>query len=269
MSVNECSNSFTNITLIRKNEATSPLLRLPKEVLEIIGFWVAKDTAPGKNDAARNAMIWGRICVATHLSSHAGRVAQIIQDARKKIMENGALQKIWNLISNQLNFQGNPHSTQAEIETYLVAHLHQLFLNAQQISVIPDSFGRCSQLTKLYLDNNRLTLIPASLGNCATLKDLSLQGNLIKVIPDSLSLCPKLKYLYLSHNLIIAIPDSLGNCVNLGILSLNNNLISVIPRSLSQCAKLTTLQLKGNPIAIVPDFFDPRVKLEVDPPPSD
>src|SRR5882672_6162166 len=176
MSINQCKIQFSNTSLINENEMNSPLLQMPAEVLDRIGFWVAQDTASGQNDAARNAVIWGRVCVRLHLSSHGGRVAQIIEQAQ---MENDALQKIWNHISNQFFvFQGNPPSTLAEIKAWFdfpsnnaaKISIEKLDLRNLKLKAIPPQISKFAHLEELVLDNNQISVIPDSLGNCPLLK---------------------------------------------------------------------------------------------------
>ncbi len=258
MSIYKCEMNFTNTSLINQNDRDSPLLQMPEEVLDRIGFWVATDFLV-ENDAVTNAVLWGRVCVRTHLSSHAGQVGYILEQVR---MENDALQKIWNHISGQVVFQENPPSTLSEIKAWFNEPLYQ---------------GQRSSVKHLDLSNLQLEAIPPQILKFANLETLILDNNQISVIPDLMPLLD-LEYLSLNNNNIRVIPDSLGFCSQLFHLSLNNNKISVIPATLvntdrtenwededsededSLFCALEHLSLDNNQIKEIPPINDPELR---------
>ena len=258
MSIYKCEMNFTNTSLINENETNSPLLQMPNEVLDRIGFWVATDYLD-ETDAVTNAVLWGRVCVRTHLSSHAGQVGYILEQVQ---MENDALQKIWNPISDQVVFQGNPPSTLAEIKAWFNE---------------PDYRDQISSVKHLDLSNLELGAIPPQILKFTNLETLILDNNQISVIPDLMPLLD-LEYLSLNNNNIRVIPDSLGFCSQLFHLSLNNNKISVIPTMLvntdraenwededsedesSLFCALEHLSLDNNQIKEIPPINDPELR---------
>jgi internalin A len=87
--------------------------------------------------------------------------------------------------------------------------LTQLWLNSNQISVIPDCVGNLSQLTQLWLDRNQISVIPDCVGNLSQLARLDLQNNQIRELPEVLNGLPNLKELDLRGNPLSIPPDLL------------------------------------------------------------
>ncbi|OMJ22784.1 Glucose-repressible alcohol dehydrogenase transcriptional effector [Smittium culicis] len=83
-----------------------------------------------------------------------------------------------------------------------------------------------SFLTKLYINHNQLTFIPDSISKLTNLEVLDVSGNILTSIPPLLGICCKLKELLLFDNRIVDIPFELGNLYQLETLGLEGNPIS-------------------------------------------
>jgi len=89
-----------------------------------------------------------------------------------------------------------------------------------QLTELPNSIGKCSQLEALYCENNQLTELPETLGDHKQLEILYCHKNQLTELPETLGNCRELKYLMCFSNQLIQLPESIGNCsqdlVNLG-----------------------------------------------------
>lgn len=64
----------------------------------------------------------------------------------------------------------------------LQPQLQWLILTGNEISVLPDTIGRCSRLQKLMLSGNRLTSLPTSMQQCTNLELVRLGSNLLQEV---------------------------------------------------------------------------------------
>ena len=65
-----------------------------------------------------------------------------------------------------------------------LACLRELYLDFNCISRLPESFGSLEALEVLFLNENRLTQLPASFQKLQKLKKLNLQRNYLKALPE-------------------------------------------------------------------------------------
>ena len=108
-------------------------------------------------------------------------------------------------------------------------------------------------VTKLFLDHNDIAVVPDAIGALTNLKHLSLYGNKIASLPASIGRLTALKTLYLSSNILAAVPASIGSLAALTTVNLNNNRIATLPTTIGGMTALTTLYLDRNQLAGLPD----------------
>ena len=143
----------------------------------------------------------------------------------------------------------------------LLVNLTHLYLNNNQLTAIPESFGNLVNLTKLSLGSNQLTSLPESFGNLVNLTTLWLGTNQLTSLPESFGNLVNLKILWLDLNRLTAIPESFGNFVNLTKLSLGSNQLTSLPESFGNLVNLTTLWLGTNRLTELPESFGNLVNL--------
>jgi Leucine-rich repeat (LRR) protein len=97
-------------------------------------------------------------------------------------------------------------------------------LSGNQIRYIPRMNFR--KLKYLYLDDNQLAVIPSYLGIMKNLVELSLSGNYLKQIPKKIGYLKKLEVLDLSDNNITSLPNSFVKLKALRMLRISGNQIS-------------------------------------------
>lgn len=116
----------------------------------------------------------------------------------------------------RLDLMNNKLTTLPDIGT--MPALWDLNLSYNQISVLPESFGKLVKVSTLNLNNNQLTELPSTFGNLTSLKDVSLNQNKLTFLPISVSLLSNLKHLYLMNN---QISGALPPLNHLGLIDLN------------------------------------------------
>lgn len=126
--------------------------------------------------------------------------------------------------------------------------LQSLILWDNQLTALPESLGQLTQLKSLNLVGNQLTALPESLGQLTQLKSLELAGNQLTTLPESLSQFMQLQSLELWDNQLTALPEWLGQFTRLQSLNLHDNQLTTLPESLGRLTQLQSLNLRGNPL---------------------
>lgn len=127
-----------------------------------------------------------------------------------------------------------------------LSSLTALFLNSNQITVVPEGIGNLSSLIELSLSSNQITTVPDAIGRLTNLAILEMRTNQIAVVPDAIGRLSNLKELDFYANQITAFPNTIGNLSNLTRLSLSANRISTVPDAISSLSNLTELDLRWN-----------------------
>jgi leucine-rich repeat protein SHOC2 len=122
-----------------------------------------------------------------------------------------------------------------------------LRLNSKQITTLPDSIGKLTDLTELDLSNNQLTTLPDTIGNLTKLKYIFLDNNQLNHLPDTLGNLKKLQHITLDNNQLTILPDSISTLANLTGLALNNNQLTYLPERVDNLCNLRWLEISGNP----------------------
>ncbi len=134
-----------------------------------------------------------------------------------------------------------------------LTNLIALNLSNNKISTLPDSIGKLTKLTVLNLSNNKVSTLPNSIYKLTSLTKLDLSNNEISTLPDFICMLTNLTVLNLGNNKISTLPNSSYGLTNLTKLGLNNNEISTLPDSICTLTNLTILNLSNNKISTLPD----------------
>jgi Leucine-rich repeat (LRR) protein len=106
------------------------------------------------------------------------------------------------------------------VEAMYIDDLKTLFVNDNQIRVIPESLGPImTALTVLNLSNNELATLPYTVGEMTALRKLSLSGNVLKNLPPTMGRITSLKELTVTNNLLEAPPADVVERGGAAILS--------------------------------------------------
>ncbi len=89
--------------------------------------------------------------------------------------------------------------------------LRSLYLEWNNIKIMPASFENLTNLISLYFSNNGLTNIIDNIGNLTELYNLDLGYNQIKIIPNSFAELTNLQYVWLFNNEIETLPNEFCN----------------------------------------------------------
>ena len=97
----------------------------------------------------------------------------------------------------------------------LSSSIEWLILTDNQISTLPPTIGKLTNLKKCMLAGNKLTTLPMQMSNCQQLELLRIASNEIADIPDWLLHLPKLTWLAAGGNPVFpAAPKEDDHCVN-------------------------------------------------------
>jgi Leucine-rich repeat (LRR) protein len=127
-----------------------------------------------------------------------------------------------------------------------------LDLSSKNLTEIPPSVFKQTELKKLYLHNNKLTKIPIEIGNLTNLNHLELFDNQLTNIPTEIEKWTNLTYLGLGNNQLTNIPVEIENLTNLTTLNLHNNKFTKTPVEIWKLISLTVLDLSDNQLASIP-----------------
>ena len=131
--------------------------------------------------------------------------------------------------------------------------LRYLNLRNNQLTALPNSFGRLTALTFLSLSENQLTYLPDSFGSLSSLKLLYLKNNQLTSLPDSFRDLSDLRLLDLYNNQLTSLPNSFVHLSALTHLGLDQNQLTSLPDSIGSLSNLTELVLTGNQLISLPD----------------
>jgi hypothetical protein len=160
--------------------------------------------------------------------------------------------------------------TQFPQEIFTLADtLEILDLSQNQLTHLPNDFGRLSKLKIVFFSDNLFTEFPEVLSQCPhlemigfkanqittisetalphTTRWLILTNNRLKKLPASVGKCHRMQKLMLAGNQLTELPDELANCKNLGLLRISANNIKSLPGWLCTLPKLSWLAYSGNP----------------------
>ncbi|MEO0408805.1 MAG: leucine-rich repeat-containing protein kinase family protein [Cyanobacteria bacterium P01_A01_bin.135] len=131
--------------------------------------------------------------------------------------------------------------------------LEVLNLSGNQLTALPDDFGRLHKLKIVFLSQNRFEHLPEVLSHCPQLSIVGFKANQIKTVSDR-AFPPHLRWLILTDNRIEYLPDSLGQCQHLQKLMLAGNRLTTLP-DLSACQNLELIRISANRLTELPDWL--------------
>tara|TARA_R110001632_G_scaffold137169_8_gene252844 strand:+ start:6391 stop:7341 length:951 start_codon:yes stop_codon:yes gene_type:complete len=89
-------------------------------------------------------------------------------------------------------------------------NLYAVWLDFNELSVVPDNMGLLSQIKYLYLDGNRLTDLPSSMRSMRSLSVIHLGYNKFSQLPERFMEMPELLMVHINNNQIATIPRNYG-----------------------------------------------------------
>jgi len=154
--------------------------------------------------------------------------------------------------------EGLSHFPEAIFE--LADTLEILDLSRNQLSSLPDDFGRLKKLKILFCSDNLFTVLPEVLADCPELDMVGFKSNMIETVPAK-ALNPNIRWLILTNNRITKIPATIGNCSRMQKLMLAGNRLTDLPVELSQCRNLSLLRISANRLSKLPEWLLAMPKL--------
>ncbi len=159
------------------------------------------------------------------------------------------------------NHSDNTHIQLAEglsdfpAELYAFAEtLEILDLSGNQLSSLPEDFGRFAKLRILFLSDNNFCSFPSVLSQCTELSMVGIRGNMISDVPEG-AFPPRLRWLILTDNEITKLPRSIGTNVYLQKVMLAGNRLSSLPDEMANCVNIELLRLANNHLTELPEWL--------------
>ena len=132
--------------------------------------------------------------------------------------------------------------------------LEILDLSGNQLSALPEDFGRLSKLKIVFFSENLFTELPSVLSDCKQLGMIGFKSNRIKVVPEK-SLPTTTRWLILTNNQIEQLPTSIGKCEPLQKCALAGNRLKSLPKEMANCKNLELLRISANQFTEIPNWL--------------
>jgi len=151
-------------------------------------------------------------------------------------------------------------SLSCELKTFpveifeLADTLEILDLSNNQLSALPDDFGRLKKLRILFLSENEFKEIPKVLAQCTELTMIGFKSNQISLFPEN-ALPLKVQWLILTDNKLKKLPDSIGKLTKLQKCMLAGNRLQSLPNAMAACENLELLRISANQIEKLPSWL--------------
>ena len=138
--------------------------------------------------------------------------------------------------------------------------LEYLDLSGNQLSALPDDFGKLINLKILFLSDNDFTSIPSVISQCPNLDIVGFKSNKLSTIAED-ALPTNIRWLILTNNFLTSVPKSIGNFKRLQKCMLAGNLLVDLPEEMCQCENLELLRISANKLKILPHWLFTLPKL--------
>eukprot|EP00061_Rhincodon_typus_P005209 g24458.t1 len=130
-------------------------------------------------------------------------------------------------------------------------HLQLLGLSRNKLESLPWEISSLRELQRLYLQSNNLQVLPAGFCQLHHLEVLDLRENAMIYLPEDINCLQNLKHLYLADNNLAFIPQAMSGCSSLCVLDISRNHLDAnhlcsLPGSLAE------LDLSDNLLHTVP-----------------
>ena len=132
--------------------------------------------------------------------------------------------------------------------------LEILDLSGNELSSLPDDFGRLHKLRILFCSDNRFTRLPEVLGLCPQLSMVGFKANQIREVPAA-ALNKSLRWLILTDNQISELPAEIGLCTQMQKLMLAGNQLQSLPEEMSACTRLELVRIAANRLTTLPEWL--------------
>jgi small GTP-binding protein len=119
-----------------------------------------------------------------------------------------------------------------------------------------------SNLQELDLSNNELTILPENFGRLTNLTSLNLFGNSLKTLSKEVCALTNLRKLNVSFNELEDLAPEIHQLNQLVELDLFNNLLKFLPEAITELSNLSELLLEGNFLTDLPEGFRKLLNLK-------
>jgi hypothetical protein len=142
----------------------------------------------------------------------------------------------------------------------LAEFIEILDMSDNDLSELPEDFGRLKNLKILFLSNNKFEYIPDVIAQCPELDMIGFKGNKIEAISER-ALPIKTRWLILTDNKINKLPDVIGKLSRLQKLALAGNKLATLPDAMADCKSLELIRLSANNFSTMPEWLFDLPKL--------
>ncbi|KAM6201930.1 leucine-rich repeat-containing protein 28 isoform 2-T2 [Rhynchocyon petersi] len=152
----------------------------------------------------------------------------------------------------RLYMKRNSLTTLPENLAQKLPNLVELYLNSNNIVVIPEAIGSLVKLQCLDLSDNALEIVCPQIGRLRALRHLRLANNQLQFLPPEVGDLKELQTLDISANRLLTLPERLHLCLSLQYLTVDQNHLWCVPRHLCQLPCLNELSMAGNRLKFLP-----------------
>lgn len=129
------------------------------------------------------------------------------------------------------------------------SQVEDIFLQNNDLIVLPREIGALKNLRTFFLSNNRLIGLPSEIEGLHSLKILSLDNNQLRALPPQIGTLQQLEALYLDNNRLKALPVEIENLQALQNLSVNRNQLTQLPESIAKLNRLHLFDIRANKLS--------------------
>jgi hypothetical protein len=127
-------------------------------------------------------------------------------------------------------------------------NLTRLDISDSQLTELPASVTKLSELTFVRLSGSRLASLPEGFGNLENVSSLDLNGNLFSELPPEIKSLSGLRVLVFGGNPIAVLPEWIEGFSHLNTLEINQTKIAKLPACITKLTSLCSLNISGSPV---------------------
>eukprot|EP00741_Cyanophora_paradoxa_P007698 tig00001181_g7447.t1 len=121
-----------------------------------------------------------------------------------------------------------------------------MYMNSNQLTVIPPAIGQLTCLQKLIIDNNKLRALPPEIGNLINLTQLNASSNKLSTIPREIGRLASLQLLNVCNNELAELPQEIAQLEGLQGQDEHGTALLEYLRSLRAAAGSATLPIASD-----------------------